>query len=86
MASSAQLSAQQPITFQPAEKTFSSLHVGGGLPPVQAKLVRCIQDGQFIKRVELFSEVLRGPMATPYDDDQQKSSKSKYWELNGIRS
>ena len=56
-----------PITFQPAEKTFSWLYVGGGLPPVTAKLAKHIQDSQFIKMVELLPEVLRG--LTPYDYD-----------------
>ena len=31
---------------------------------------------------DLLPEVLRGP--TPYDDNHQKSSKLKYWELDGI--
>ena len=79
---SAQPSTHQPITFQPADKTSLSLYVGGGLPPVPAKLAQRIQDGQFVEMVELLPEVLRGPI--PYDDDQQKSSKSKYRELNGI--
>ena len=79
---SAQPSTHQPITFQPADKTSLSLYGGGGLPPVPAKLAQRIQDGQFVEMVELLPEVLRGPI--PYDDDQQKSSKSKYRELNGI--
>ena len=81
-ASSAPLSCQQPLTCQPADKAFSPLYVGGGLPPVPAKLAKRIQDGQFIEMGELLPEVLRGP--TPYDDDHQKSSKSKFRELDGI--
>ena len=60
-APSASLSSQLPLTFQPADKTSSPLYVGGGLPPVPAKLAKRIQDGQFIEMGELLPEVLRGP-------------------------
>ena len=82
MAPSAPLSSQKPLTFKPADKASSPLYVGAGLPPVPAKLAKRIQDGQFIEMGELLPEVLRGPI--PYDDDHQKSSKSKYRELDGI--
>ena len=51
MAASVRLFTQRPITFQLAEKTLSWLYVGGGLPPVTAKLAKHIQDSQFIKMV-----------------------------------
>ena len=81
-APSASLSSQQPLTFQPVDKASSPLYVGGGLPPVPAKLAKRVQNGQFIEIGELLPEVLRGP--SPYDDDHQKSLKSKYQELNDI--
>ena len=60
MACSAPLSSQQPLTFQSANKASSPVYVGGGLPPVPAKLATRIQDVQFIKMGELLPEVLRG--------------------------
>ena len=81
-APSASLSCQQPLTFQLADNASSPLYVGGGLPPVPAKLAKRIQDGQFIKMGELLPEVLR--RLTPYDDNHQKSSKSKIRELDSI--
>ena len=76
------IQGRHPQLCSLADKPSSPLYVGGGLPPVLAKLAKRIQDGRFIEMEELLPEVLRGP--TPYDDDHQKSSKSKYRELNGI--
>ena len=63
----AHLSAQQ-ITHQPVEKASTPLCVGGGLPPVPAKLAKRIQDGQFIEMAKLLPDFLRGPNS--YDDDK----------------
>ena len=81
-AASAQPSTQKLVTFQPSDKAPTALYVGGGFPPVPAKLAKRIQEGQFIEMAELLPELLRGP--TPYKDDQPKSVKSKYQDLYSI--
>ena len=79
---SAQPSTQQLVTFQPSDKAPTPLYVGGGFPPVPAKLAKRIQEGQFIEMAELLPELLRGP--SPYEDDQPKSMKPKYRDLHSI--
>ena len=79
---SAQPSTHQPITFQPADKTSLSLYVGGGLPPVPAKLAQRIQDGQFVEMVELLPEVLRGPI--PYDTTSRKVQSQSIGNLMAL--
>ena len=37
----------------------SSMKLGGGIPPVPAKLVKRIQEGSFIEMAELLPELLR---------------------------
>ena len=65
-------------TQSPAEKVATSLYIGGRMPPIPAKLAKRIQDGQFVEMVELLPDLLRG--YNPSDEDQLKSSKSKYRE------
>ena len=67
---------------QATEKMSASLYIGGRLPPVPAKLANRIQDGQFVEMAELLLEWLRG--TNPHNEDQLKSSKSKYKEISSI--
>ena len=66
-------------TQPPSEKTPTALYIGGGTPPIPAKLTKCIQEGQFVEMVELMPDYLRGP--NPSDEEQLKSSKFKNWEV-----
>ena len=52
------------------------------MPPIPAKLAKCIQEGQFIEMAELLPDFLRSP--NPSDEDQFKTSKSRNWEITNI--
>jgi len=39
------------------DKEPSSIHLGGGLPPVPGKLVKKIEEGHFIEMAELLPEL-----------------------------
>ena len=62
-----------PSFSQPSGEILRPLF-GTGLPPVSNKLVKRIQEGQFIEIAELLPEQLA---ASTVDEDQTKSSKSK---------
>ena len=54
------------------------------MPPIPAKLAKCIQEGLFVKMVKLMPDFLSGP--NPSDENQLKSSKFKNWEITNIAS
>ena len=57
-------------------------YVGGSTLSIPAKLVKCIQEGQLVKMVELMPEYLSGFNLS--DEDQLKSSKFKNREITNI--
>ena len=64
------------------EKTQAPVYIGGGLPPIPARLVKRIEDGQFVEMAEPLPDHLS---SSPYtDEDQAKSSKVKYKEVLNI--
>ena len=69
-------------TLPPFEKTSTPLYIGGGMPPIPAKLAKLIQEGLFIEMVELMPDYLRSP--NPSDEDLLKHSKPKNWEITNI--
>ena len=56
--------------------------MGGGMPPIPAKLAKRIQEGKFIEMAKLLPDFLTGP--NPSDEDQFKTSKSRNWEIANI--
>ena len=74
-----------PSTIPPnrlGEKTNSLVYITSGLPAILAKLVKRIQEGQFVEMAELSLKQL-GSSDTP-DDEQSKSSKLKFREITNI--
>ena len=69
-------------TLPPCEKTSTPLYIGGGMPPIPAKLAKRIQEGLFVEMVELMPDYLRSP--NPSDEDQFKNTKPKNWEITNI--
>ena len=69
-------------TQVPPVKAPTSIYIGGGMPPIPAKLAKRIQEGQFIEIAELLPDFLRGP--NPSDEDQLKSSKIRTWAITNI--
>ena len=59
----------------------SLMSLGGGIPPVPAKLVKRIQEGSFIEMAELLPELLRN---ASLPDDINKSSKPKPHSVGNI--
>ena len=71
-----------PQILQIREKTQALVYIGGGLPPIPARLVKRIEDGQFVEMAELLLDHLS---SSPYtDEDQAKSTKVKYKEVLDI--
>ena len=66
-------------TLPPFEKTSTPLYIGGGMPPIPAKLAKRIQEGLFVEMAELMPDYLRSP--NPSDEDH---SKPKNWEITNI--
>ena len=58
------------------------LYIGGGLPPIPEKLIRCIQDGHFINMAELLPDNLEATNLT--DDDHTTNAKHKQQEVTEI--
>ena len=58
------------------------MYIGAGLPPVPPKLVKRIQDGQFIDMAELLPTNLSS--SQPTDDEQPNKTKNKYQEVTNI--
>ena len=72
-------------TFPPnhhLKRHLPLLYVGGGMPPIPAKLAKRIQEGLFVEMVKLMPDYLSGP--NPFDENQLKSSKFKNWEIINI--
>ena len=63
-------------------KRQSLVYITSGLPPIPAKLVTRIQEGQFVEMAEL-SPIQLGSLDAP-DDEQFKGSKSKLQEVTNI--
>ena len=61
--------------------TTHSLYIGGRLPPIPQKLIRCIQDGHFINMAELLPDNLE---ATNSTDDDHTTTKCKHQEVTQI--
>ena len=71
-----------PQILRIREKTQAPVYIGGGLPPIPARLVKRIEDGQFVEMAELLPDHLS---SSPYtDEDQANSSKVKYKEVLNI--
>ena len=71
---------EQPLPL-PSDKESPPVHLGGGLPPVPSRLVKKIEEGQFVELAELLPERL----STYWEnDDQSKSTKSKHKTVSNI--
>ena len=71
-----------PQILQIREKTQALVYIGGGLPPIPARLVKRIEDSQFEEMAELLPDHLS---LSPYtDEDQAKGTKVKYKEVLDI--
>ena len=58
------------------------VYIGGGLPPIPARQVKRIKDGQFMEMAKLLPDHLS---SSPYsDEDQAKRTKVKYKEVLDI--
>ena len=44
-----------PVARTQTSTTIPAMYIGGGIPPIPGKLVRCIQNGNFIDMAELLS-------------------------------
>ena len=55
--------------------TTHSLYIGGGLPTIPDKPVRCIQGGHFIDMADLLPNILEATNLT--DDDYSMNTKRK---------
>ena len=73
-------SQDQPLSWPPSKET-SSVHLGGGLPPVPGKLVKQIEKGHFIEMVKLLPEHLSSQCE---DEDQIKVTKPKHKAVTNI--
>ena len=57
------------------------VHLGGGLPPIPSKIVQKVEERHFIELAELLPEHLSSYWE---NDDQSKSTKSKYKAISSI--
>ena len=64
------------------EKIQAPVYIGGRLPPIPARLVKIIEDVQFMEMAELLPDHLSSSLYT--DEDQAKSTKVKYKEVLNI--
>ena len=61
------------------EKTQAPVYIGGGLPPIPARLVKRIENGQFVEMAELLPDHLSSfPTLTKIKQKAQKSNTRKY--------
>lgn len=79
--SSHNLHSQDKSIPPPPDKDSTPIHLGGGLPPVPGKLVKKIQEGQFIEMADLLPERLSSHGES---EDQGKATKPKHKAVTSI--
>ena len=70
---------RQPLEMQPTVtgKTTPPMLISNSLPPVPAKLVNKIQEGQFIEMAELLTDTLSSPEYIAEVNSQSHKQKPK---------
>ena len=57
-----ELPVNPPLIVQPSlESPAATMYIGGGMPPIPTKLVKRIQEGQFVEMAELSPDTLKNP-------------------------
>ena len=71
-----------PAARTQTSTTTPAIYIGGGIPPIPGKLVRRIQNGNFIDMAELLSANLEAANAT--EEDQPKANGHKFQFMTQI--